>query len=118
LFNTSENTIIREATVHHSITGEFSVRKGDWKLLLSPSSGGWSYPRPGRDTAIIHTLPKIQLYNIASDPTESKNIYAEHPEVVNDLQTLLIKYIKEGRSTPGIPQENEAYPWKQLDGLD
>lgn len=33
---------IREATVHHSIDGQFTIRQGDWKLLLSASSGGWS----------------------------------------------------------------------------
>lgn len=52
---------IREATVHHSIKGEFTIRKGKWKLLMSPSSGGWSYPRPGKDNEVIKTLPEIQL---------------------------------------------------------
>ena len=38
---------IREATVHHSINGSFAIRKGKWKLILCPGSGGWSIPKPG-----------------------------------------------------------------------
>ena len=38
----------REATVHHSMNGSFAIRKGDWKLIMAPGSGGWSYPRPER----------------------------------------------------------------------
>lgn len=108
LLNTSEQEPIREATVHHSINGEFSLRRGDWKVLFSPSSGGWSYPRPGRDTAVIRTLPKIQLYHIKTDPEETKNVYTEHPAVVKEFRNLMICYIREGRSTPGAPQKNEG----------
>ena len=108
LLNTSEKKIIREAIVHHSINGEFSLRRGDWKLLLSPSSGGWSYPRPGRDTAVIRTLPPIQLYNIKNDHEETKNVYSENPEIVRELRDMMIRYINEGRSTPGAAQKNDG----------
>jgi arylsulfatase A-like enzyme len=118
LIQTEEETPVREATVHHSITGEFSLRKGDWKLLLSPGSGGWSYPRPGRDTAVIRTLPAIQLYNIKNDPQEKQNVYAAYPEVVSELKTLLKQYVVNGRSTPGFPQKNDSYPWKQLSWME
>ena len=97
--------IIREATVHHSINGNFSIRKGDWKLLFSPGSGGWSYPKPGVDDKIIMTLPKYQLYNMKSDTGETKNLYAEYPEIVNELKALMLKYIKDGRSTQGKTQK-------------
>src|SRR5690606_9158954 len=40
----AESYTVREATVHHSINGSFSIRKGRWKLELCPDSGGWSYP--------------------------------------------------------------------------
>jgi len=40
---------VREATVHHSFNGSFSIRKGKWKLEMCPGSGGWSYPRPGKE---------------------------------------------------------------------
>ncbi|MDR1666481.1 MAG: sulfatase-like hydrolase/transferase [Bacteroidales bacterium] len=109
LLNTAEPKAIREATVHHSINGEFSLRSGEWKLLLSPSSGGWSYPRPGRDTAVIRTLPKVQLYNIKTDPAEKNNVYTEYPEVVNELKEMMMRYIRDGRSTPGAPQKNEGH---------
>lgn len=119
LLNKKTENTIREATVHHSINGSFTIRKGVWKLLLSPSSGGWSYPRPEKDDEVIKTLPLVQLYNMNTDPAESKNIYAEHPEVVKELNNLMVKYIKEGRSTPGTPQKNDGPElWKQLNWME
>lgn len=119
LLNEKEGDVIREATVHHSINGDFTIRKGEWKLLLSPSSGGWSFPKPGTDDAVIKTLPLIQLYNMKTDPAEKNNVYAEHPEVVKELKDLMIKYVKEGRSTPGTPQKNDGPEvWKQLSWME
>lgn len=119
LLNEKESNAIREATVHHSINGEFTIRKGEWKLLLSPSSGGWSFPKPGTDDELIKTLPPVQLYNMKTDPEEAKNVYAEHPDIVKELKSLLIKYVKDGRSTPGISQKNDGPEvWKQLSWME
>lgn len=109
-------TPLREATAHHSINGSFAIRQGDWKLIMCPGSGGWSFPRPG-NKAVIDTLPPIQLYNLKQDPSESKNLHADYPEKIDSMKELLSKYILEGRSTPGIPQENDGieFEWKQVD---
>ncbi len=108
---------IREATVHHSIDGQFTIRQGDWKLLLSASSGGWSAPTP-TDTLALDSLPPVQLYNMKDDPSETTNVEAEHPEIVSRLRALMAKYVREGRSTPGAPQKNDGeYPWKELDWM-
>lgn len=108
---------IREATVHHSIDGQFTIRQGDWKLLLSASSGGWSAPTP-TDTLALDSLPPIQLYNMKDDSSETTNVEAEHPEIVSRLRALMAKYVREGRSTPGAPQKNDGeYPWKELDWM-
>lgn len=108
---------IREATVHHSIDGQFTIRQGDWKLLLSASSGGWSAPTP-TDTLALDSLPPIQLYNMKDDPSETTNVEAEHPEIVSRLRALMAKYVREGRSTPSAPQKNDGeYPWKELDWM-
>lgn len=110
-------TPIRKATVHHSINGEFSIRQGDWKLLLSPSSGGWSYPTP-KDKAVLEKLPSMQLYNMATDPGEQKNLISKFPQKAAELKNLLLRYIREGRSTPGKPQSNDnGNEWKQVKDL-
>ena len=105
---------LREATVHHSINGSFAIRKGDWKLNMCPGSGGWSAPRPD-DKEAIRGLPRIQLYNLKEDPSETRNLQESHPEKVEELKALLTKYIQDGRSTPGAVQANDgARIWEQL----
>jgi len=97
---------IREATVHHSIDGDFTIRKGDWKLLFSAGSGGWSPPKSTDKN--IKLLPPYQLYNMKSDPGETKNLCDKYTAVVHELKTLMLKYINDGRSTPGAPQKNDG----------
>ncbi len=108
------NQPVREALVHHSINGSFSIRKGKWKLELCPGSGGWSDPRPQKAFAL--GLPLLQLYDLEKDITERKNLQDQYPEVVHELLCLLEKYVAEGRSTPGKVQKNDVQPdiWKYL----
>ncbi|MCF6177288.1 MAG: arylsulfatase [Victivallaceae bacterium] len=107
---------LREATVHHSINGSFSIRQGRWKLEFCPGSGGWSYPRPESDE--IKDLPPIQLYDLDADIGERENVQDKYPEIVNHLTTLMTKYVREGRSTPGTPQPNNGPKyWPQLNWM-
>jgi len=84
--------------------GLLALRKGHWKLIFGRGSGGWSKggdEQPG------------QLYDLADDLGETKNLHAERPEVVAELTALMKKIISEGRSTPGAPQENDTeMKWK------
>jgi len=84
---------IREATVHHSINGIFAIRQGVWKYIEGKGSGGWS-----KD--IEADAPEGQLYNLAEDPGETKNLYRDNPETVVRLKALLDRYKTEGRSVP------------------
>lgn len=74
------------AVVHHSSMGFFAVRQGPWKLIERRGSGGFSQPT-------VHTPaagePKGQLYNLAADPQEARNLYNERPEMVAHLQRVL-----------------------------
>jgi arylsulfatase A len=97
---------IREATVHHSANGFFSIRKGKWKLILGPGSGGWSYPREGGKE--IKGFPPVQLYDLEKDIAEKTNLQDKYPEKVKELTALLQSYVDNGRSTPGKKQENEG----------
>jgi hypothetical protein len=103
---------VREATIHHSIDGSFSIRMGKWKLEMCAGSGGWSHPRPDE----VHTgLPPMQLYDLEADIGERNNIIADHPELVDSMKQLLTHYVENGRSTPGEKQPNTgASKWQQL----
>ena len=103
---------LREGTIHHSVDGSFSIRRGTWKLEMCAGSGGWSHPRPGKE---CEGLPPIQLYDLSADSGERTNVYEKHPEVVAELKALLTQYVRNGRSTPGAKQGNVGgTDWKQL----
>ena len=85
---------IREAIVHHSVRGMFAVRQGNWKLILGQGSGGWT--RGGKRP---DELPG-QLYDLAADPGETKNLWRDRPEIVERLSALLERYKKQTHSRP------------------
>lgn len=91
---------VREAIVHHSISGVFAIRQGPWKLELCKDSGGWS------KGGAVET--DGQLYDMSKDVGERTNEYARHPEIVSRLTALLDQYVAEGRSTPGARQQNDV----------
>lgn len=95
----------RADLIHHSVSGRFAIRSGPWKLLLAPGSGGWSAPTDGN--AREQGLPPLQLYDLAQDPAETRNLVDEEPEVVKDLLERLERQVARGRSTPGPDLAND-----------
>lgn len=100
-------TPVRQDVVLQCITGRFlAIRSGDWKLITCAGNG---YVNE-HESAVKRGLPPIQLYNVANDPAEAKNLQAQYPKIVQRLQAQLAKYISEGRSTPGPAQPNDIKP--------
>jgi len=93
---------VREAAVHHSLRGTFAVREGAWKLVLGRGSGGFSVPRAIEPA---EGEPAGQLYHLARDPQETKNLWLDHPDVVARLTSRLERYQHEGRSRPAASNE-------------
>jgi len=98
LFTEETHTAIREATVHHSITGQFAIRQGPWKLLVCPGSGGWSLP----DESVPASAPRMQLYNMQANPEETENLVNDEPAVVERLLGILNRYREDARSAPAM----------------
>ena len=71
---------VRQNLVHHSRSGEFAIRDGDWKLITD------------------HKRKPILLFNIGNDLVETNNLYDQHPEVVKRLADKLEKQCQSGRS--------------------
>ena len=84
-------TAVRDNLVVQSVSGQYSIRKDNWKLLLCKGSGGWSSPGEPGD-------PEGSLYNLAEDPGETNNLYLAKPEKVKELTGLLEMYQQERRS--------------------
>jgi arylsulfatase A-like enzyme len=81
---------VRDALVHHSGDGMFSIRRGAWKFIDGLGSGGFSKPariEPQPDG------PGGQLYNIARDLGEQHNVWQEHPQIVAQLSELLAEIV-------------------------
>jgi len=81
----------RDSFVMHigGTKGPFAVRQGPWKFVpVTPRN-----PRTG-----IGGEPNDMLFNLADDLAESKDLAAEHPHKVKDLQALFAKIRDQGRS--------------------
>lgn len=114
--NKKSNFEQRVSVIHHSSNGFFAIRKGQWKLIMCSHSGGNGKPKADSEDA--KGLPPIQLYDLKNDIAETRNVYAEHPEIVKELTDLLTKYVQEGRSTKGKIQPNDGPThWSQLTWL-
>ncbi len=84
-----------------------SIRRGDWKYIDHVGSGGNRYENdPGLKPFIVpESAPEApgQLYNLATDPGETRNLFAAQPEIVTELKALLEQSKSSGRSRPRQP---------------
>jgi len=96
---------IRPYMLTQSFRGQFQIRQGEWKYLDHKDSGGNDYSKGIlQKYALPETAPEApgQLYNLAKDPGETKNLFFSEPEKCRELQDLLKKLTakENGRSAP------------------
>jgi arylsulfatase A-like enzyme len=70
------------------------LRKGTWKLVPAGAAGGKGKQGKTRGPTAA------ELYNLADDIGETKNLAAQHPEVVKEMTELLQQVRENGRSRP------------------
>jgi hypothetical protein len=78
-----------------------SIRRGMWKYMDHRGSGGNNYVSAELKRfafAEAETEAPGQLYDLASDPGETTNLYFKRPEIAAELKGLLEKSKREGRS--------------------
>jgi len=94
---------VRKYLIQQTWTLRMSIRRGPWKYLDHKGSGGNNYNNPVlKPYAIADTAPQApgQLYNLQTDPGETKNLYFQYPQIVAELKQQLEKYKKQGYSRP------------------
>ena len=84
-----------------------AIRQGGWKLFLSaPANNGKAKKnaKAAKDAKSETAAPGPVLYNLATDPSESKDVAADNVEVVTKLQAEAARReaeIKEHRRPAG-----------------
>ena len=91
---------VREFAISHASSGLPALRKGAWKIIFGQKGGGFAGAPGVAETG--------QLYDLATDLGETKNLWTEKPELVAELTTTMTRLVTEGRSTPGAKQANDV----------
>ncbi|MCA8975858.1 MAG: arylsulfatase [Planctomycetes bacterium] len=94
---------IRPHLLTQSFRGEFQLRQGRWKYLDHRGSGGNDYSRGAMQKyALADAAGEApgQLYDLSTDPGETKNLYFESSDQCRQLRELLEDLKRSGRSAP------------------
>jgi arylsulfatase A-like enzyme len=106
---------LRPPQILHGGTGRFGLRDGPWMLIDAPTGDdntgddaepAWFKTARGYEP---HAQPG-ELYDLAADPAQRRNLYAAQPARVQAMKALLEKYRRDGRTTPGPVQPNDPVP--------
>lgn len=88
----------RPPIIHHAANGRFAIRHGKWKLVMEGKQ----------------QKNKRELYDLATDPSETRDVIAQYPQVEQRLVNRITKIVQDGRSSEGPAQSNDTPWWDDL----
>ena len=74
-----------DVRIFHSASGVFAIRKGKWKLIEGTKGSGSGNINLNQDSLINVG----QLYDLETDPYETKDLFEDQPGIVKELQNIL-----------------------------
>ena len=81
----NKSNMSRDFLIEQSINSTLSLIRGNWKYI-EPSKG----VKINKDTNTeLGNLPEPQLYNLADDPGETKNLASVYPDRVMEMKQML-----------------------------
>jgi arylsulfatase A-like enzyme len=119
--NPSETPAIRTEGIFHG-TRSLALRQGSWFYIPVQGSGGKTVPEPAKPWALPYRTmgmknsdvddrgaikegaPQEQLYDLATDPAQSRNLAAANPDKLKELRErfrVLTRGVKAGAKTGG-----------------
>ncbi len=78
----------RETFIYHNGTRLCGLRHKDWKVVFARRAHGEMPYMPRWLTGHIGSLRETQVFNLRTDPAESQNLAADHPEILKQLTEL------------------------------
>lgn len=102
LGETREN--LRDHTVLHGLSNTLALRQGPWKYIpanaTTPASGMGSGANPTDARFAENRIPEPLLFHLATDPGETTNVIARHPQVAEELRRRLQALTQSGGGAP------------------
>ena len=93
---------VRDNTVLHGIGG-LALRQGDWKYIPATEKmkpGGMGSGANAADPRFAAAnIPEPLLFNLATDPNETKNVITSHPKKAAELAKELKAIVAQGEGT-------------------
>ncbi|WP_146403850.1 sulfatase family protein [Planctomycetes bacterium CA13] len=80
----------------NGVKGNFGFRVGNWKLHRYGAKNTYNVELHMKNSAI----EPFQLFDLQTDPMETKNVIDEHPEIARQMKEELDTLIKQGHSRP------------------
>jgi arylsulfatase A-like enzyme len=98
---------LRDHTVLHGIGG-LALRKGDWKYIPATSGAGGmgSGANAADERFAAAIIPEPLLFKLRTDPHETTNVMAQHPEQARRLAGQLER-IKRASAKPSPPKRQD-----------
>lgn len=123
-----EEPLRKEMFVTPNKPTHMAYRKGKWMYIPAKSDGGFRGSKPSQHawggaavTALVNTpnsdiengklkkeAPLAQLYDLETDRNQTRNLFSEHPEVVQQMAEVLNKVKPKTRSNPRTRKKKDA----------
>jgi len=104
-FAKDNGTPPRDSVILHAPQGcTYAVRRGPWKMIENENR-----PEPNMEDGAVkqsiaewrkHKPAHDQLFNLIDDPAETKDVAADHPEIVKALRQILRDAREKNRTRP------------------
>ncbi len=87
----------------------YTVQKDGWKLIQNPDEVHPSVP-PFQFYKSAFQIDRLELYNLRTDPGETRNLVEDEPDVAKELRGLLQAYLEEFGKNAGtsLPMDYEG----------
>lgn len=104
-----EREQVRDHLVHNTFEWAWALRDGEWNLVVGKngyhSMRGYDAWEKKRDYPADDAGP-VELYHIAEDPGQRRNVAGAHPERVSRMQKKLEQVRARGQSAPRLERQD------------
>jgi arylsulfatase A-like enzyme len=82
-----------------------ALRQGDWKLVLNGNAR--ENPDGEPDDTGQRAAERVELFNLAKDPSEKTNLAAAEPDRVRELRARLADYARQAVAPKAAPKAKD-----------